>query len=108
MTTYILRRLLILPLLMLGISLIVFILIQLAPGDPIASQYGLKLAELDTATVERLREQLGLNDPIMVQYGRYLLRLLQGDMGQSLPPIPLSSRKSLLATQPPWSWLLPP
>ncbi len=84
MTTYIIRRLLILPLLMLGISLVVFILVQLAPGDPITSQYGLKLAELDTATVERLRNELGLNDPIMVQYGRYLWRLVQGDFGQSL------------------------
>jgi len=84
MTTYIIRRLLILPLLMLGISLIVFILIQLAPGDPIAAQYGLKLAEADPVKIERLREQLGLNDPIMVQYGRYLLRLVKGDLGQSL------------------------
>ena len=84
MTTYIIRRLLILPLLMLGISLIVFILIQLAPGDPIASQYGLKLAELDPTQVEKLREDLGLNDPVMVQYGNYLLRLLHGDFGQSL------------------------
>lgn len=84
MTTYIIRRLLVLPLLMLGISLVVFILVQLAPGDPIASQYGLKLAELDPVQVEKLREDLGLNDPVMVQYGRYLLRLLQGDLGQSL------------------------
>ena len=84
MTTYIIRRLLLLPLLMLGISLIVFILIQLAPGDPISSQYGLKLAELDPTTVEKLREELGLNDPIMVQYGRYLVRLMHGDLGQSL------------------------
>ncbi len=84
MTTYIIRRLLILPLLMLGISLIVFILIQLAPGDPITSQYGLKLSEMDIATVERLREELGLNDPVLVQYGRYLGNLLQGNMGQSI------------------------
>lgn len=84
MTTYIIRRLLILPLLMLGISLIVFILIQLAPGDPISSQYGLKLAEMDIATVERLRAELGLNDPILVQYGRYLNNLLHGNLGQSI------------------------
>jgi peptide/nickel transport system permease protein len=84
MTTYIIRRLLILPLLMLGISLIVFILIQMAPGDPIAAQYGLKLAEADPVKIARLREDLGLNDPILVQYGRYLLRLVRGDMGQSL------------------------
>ena len=84
MTTYILRRLMILPLLMLGISLVVFIMVQLAPGDPIAAQYGLKLSEVEPEKIERLREELGLNDPIMVQYGRYIWRLLQGDMGMSL------------------------
>lgn len=84
MTTYIIRRLLVLPLLMVGISLIVFILVQMAPGDPIAAQYGLKLAEAEPERIERLREELGLNDPIMMQYGRYLLRLVQGDFGQSL------------------------
>ena len=84
MTTYVIRRLLILPLLLLGITLVVFILIQFAPGDPIAAQYGLKLAEADPVKIERLRDEMGLNDPIMVQYGRYLLRLVQGDMGQSI------------------------
>ena len=84
MTTYVIRRLLILPLLLLGITLVVFILIQFAPGDPIAAQYGLKLAEADPAKIERLKEEMGLNDPIMVQYGNYLLRLVQGDMGQSI------------------------
>lgn len=104
MTTYIIRRLLIFPLLMLGISLIVFILIQLAPGDPIASQYGLKLAELDPAKVEQLREQLGLNDPVMVQYGRYITRLLQGDMGQSLTSHQPVLMRSLHATRQRWNW----
>ena len=33
---------------------------------------------------EQIREQLGLNDPLLVQYGRYLLNLLRGDMGESV------------------------
>jgi peptide/nickel transport system permease protein len=75
---------LILPLLLLGITLIVFMLIQFAPGDPIAARFGLKLDELDPTQVERMREELGLNDPVMVQYGNYLWNLLQGDMGKSI------------------------
>ncbi|HZW04530.1 MAG TPA: ABC transporter permease [Anaerolineaceae bacterium] len=84
MLNYILRRLLLVPLLLIGITLVVFILIQLAPGDPVTAQYGLKLAEADPVRIERLREELGLNDPIMVQYVRYLGNLLKGDFGISL------------------------
>lgn len=82
--TYILRRLLLVPPLLIGITLVVFIMIQLAPGDPVTAQYGLKLSEADPVKIERLREELGLNDPIMVQYLRYLLNLLKGDFGMSL------------------------
>lgn len=84
MLTYILRRLFLVPLLLIGITLVVFTLIQLAPGDPVTAQYGLKLAEADPVRIERLREELGLNDPIMVQYVRYLVNLLRGDFGMSL------------------------
>ena len=84
MLNYILRRLLLVPLLLIGITLVVFVLIQLAPGDPVTAQYGLKLAEADPVRIERLRQELGLNDPIMVQYFRYLLNLLRGDFGMSL------------------------
>ncbi len=84
MFTYIVRRLILVPFLLLGITLVVFILIRLAPGDPITAQYGLKLSEADPVKIERLREELGLNDPFMVQYGRYLGNLLRGDFGTSL------------------------
>ncbi|MCE5208792.1 MAG: ABC transporter permease [Chloroflexi bacterium] len=84
MLNYIIRRLLLVPLLILGITIVVFTMIQLAPGDPVTAQYGLKLSEADPAKIERLKEELGLNDPIMVQYFRYLGNLLQGDLGTSL------------------------
>ena len=84
MLNYVIRRLLLIPILILGITIIVFTLIRLAPGDPVTAQYGLKLAEADPVRIERLREELGLNDPLMVQYFRYLQSLLKGDFGISL------------------------
>jgi peptide/nickel transport system permease protein len=81
---YILQRLLLLIPLLLGISVITFAMVHLAPGDPLTTQFGLNPRGLDQQTIERLREQLGLNDPLAVQYARYLGNLLHGDMGKSL------------------------
>lgn len=63
------------------VSLIVFALILLVPGDPAVSLAG------ENATpeqVEETRERLGLNDPVVVQYGRWAGGLLRGDLGESL------------------------
>lgn len=63
------------------VALFVFILLRLAPGDPAAVIAG------DYATaedVERIRAQLGLSDPIIVQFLRWLGNLLQGDLGTSI------------------------
>jgi peptide/nickel transport system permease protein len=84
MLKYITRRLLLLPFLLLGISAVVFILFQLTPGDPISARFGTRLAGMDTATIERLRQDLGLNDPLPLQYARYVGNLLRGDLGLSL------------------------
>jgi len=81
---YILQRLLLLVPLLLGISILTFFLIHLAPGDPIATQFGLNPRGMDPKTIERMRQELGLNDPLPMQYLRYLGHLLQGDMGRSL------------------------
>jgi len=81
---YILRRLLFLPPLLLGVSALTFALIHLAPGDPLSTQFGLNPRGMEPQTVERLRAQLGLNEPLPVQYLRYLGSLLRGDMGRSL------------------------
>ena len=80
MKSYIARRLLALLPLLLGVSLLVFAIIQLTPGDPARSMLG------DYATEERVaavRHQLGLDDPVAVQYGRYLWGLFHGDLGRS-------------------------
>ncbi len=64
-----------------GVSVLVFFLLRLAPGDPVS----LLLAE--TATPEQMdavREKWGLNEPIPVQYMVFLGRALQGDLGDSL------------------------
>ncbi|WP_029030935.1 ABC transporter permease [Salinarimonas rosea] len=80
MTSYILRRLLESALILLGITFITFVLLYLVPADP-ARQIAGRSATAET--VANIREQLGLNDPIFVQYWRYLSGLFQGDMGRS-------------------------
>ena len=84
MTKYIYRRLLLLIPMLLGVSAFTFLLLQVVPGDPVTAAYGLDIENMDPGQVERIREQLGLNDPLPVQYLRYLGRLLQGDLGRSI------------------------
>ncbi len=84
MGRYIIQRILILIPLLLAISLLTFVLVHLAPGDPIATQFGMNMKRLEPERIEAIREELGLNDPLAVQYLRYLGNLLKGDMGQSL------------------------
>jgi ABC-type dipeptide/oligopeptide/nickel transport system permease component len=77
-------RLVILVPLLLGVSVLTFLLVHLAPGDPVSTQFGLDPRGLDKETMERLRDDLGLNDPLPVQYWNYLRNLLRGDMGNSI------------------------
>ncbi len=84
MLKYIARRLILLPILLLGITAVVFILFQLTPGDPISARFGTRISGIDPATIERLRDEYGLNDPLPVQYLRYVANLLRGDMGLSI------------------------
>ncbi len=80
MTRYILQRLVIAVITLVGVSLIVFLLLHLLPGDPARIIAGLLASE---AEVARIRAQLGLNDPLPVQYARFLGNLLQGNLGLS-------------------------
>lgn len=66
----------------IGITLLVFVLIRLIPGDPIETMAGER--GLDAALHERLRQEYGFDRPVLVQYWYYLLRLLQGDLGKSI------------------------
>ncbi len=81
MTTYILRRLLFAIPVLIGASFLVFLSIRFVPGDPAIAIAG----ELATPELrEQVRKDLGLDRPLLVQYGIYLRRTLQGDMGQSV------------------------
>ncbi len=81
MLAYIARRFLILIPTLLGVSIIVFLLLHLTPGDPAE----LLLGERATPdALEQMREHLGLNEPIHVQYGMFLKRLMKGDLGETI------------------------
>lgn len=78
MLKFILRRLLeLIPVLLISITL-VFFMVRLAPGGPFTSE-----KSFTAEAIERLNEHYGLDKPIMVQYGNYLLNLLKGDLGPS-------------------------
>jgi peptide/nickel transport system permease protein len=77
---YVARRLFESALILLGITFVTFVLLYLLPADP-ARQIAGRSATAET--VASIRAQLGLDDPLLVQYWRYLTGLLQGDMGRS-------------------------
>ena len=76
-----LRRVLVAIPTILLISVFVFALQKLLPGDPVLAMAG---EERDPVALAAIREQLGLNDPLPVQYFRWLAGALQGDLGTSL------------------------
>lgn len=77
---FVLRRALFLIPMLLGLSVVMFGLIHAAPGDSVVALLGPQAAA-NPEFVAQARENLGLNDPLPVQYGRWLGRLLQGDLG---------------------------
>ena len=82
MQRYVAQRLLLLIPVMLVISAIVFSLMHLIPGDP--AQVLLGFENTDPAQLEAVRRDLGLDRPVYVQYGRWLAKLLRGDLGTSV------------------------
>ena len=80
MGKYIAKRLLTMIPVILGVTLIVYFIMSLAPGDPARSILG---EQATVEQVEALREEMGLNDPVIVQYFRYIWNLLHGDLGVS-------------------------
>jgi peptide/nickel transport system permease protein len=76
----VLRRLAVLPLQVFGVSVVTFFVIRLLPGNPAEVLLGYERTE---ETVAGLTRQLGLDQPIAVQYWLYLKRLLHGDLGHS-------------------------
>ncbi len=85
MLRYISRRLLSIIPLLLAISVISFILIRVAPGDPIITYEDPRGGrQVPPEELERMYEKLGLNDPLHVQYWRWLRNVLRGNLGYSL------------------------
>lgn len=82
MTAYILRRLAISIPVLLGITLLTFFAYNLAPGDPIDAMIDPTISQ-DPADLQALREQLGLDKPMIVRYGIWLREAAQGNLGFS-------------------------
>ena len=80
MWRYIVKRILWMIPVIFGITFIVYMLLGLAPGDPAQLILG---GDATEETLEALKEEMGLNDPLIVQYGRYMVNVFKGDFGQS-------------------------
>jgi ABC-type dipeptide/oligopeptide/nickel transport system permease component len=99
MLNYLVRRLFTSVLVLFGVSMLVFSVIHLVPGDVTMAILGRQ--KVSAEKVAELRAQLGLNDPIYVQYGRYLNKALHGDLGVSIRtylPVSKSIREQMPST----------
>ena len=81
MRKYIIKRVISLIPVLFVVSLVIFLLIHLTPGDPARTMLGDEASEAD---VMQLREEMGLNDSIVVQYGKWVSGLFHGDFGKSI------------------------
>lgn len=80
----VLKKILTIFVLFIGISFVVFLLIHMAPSDPASVKMSVGTGRVSTDALARMREEMGLNQPLLVQYGNWLLKFLQGDFGKSL------------------------
>lgn len=80
MLTFIARRLMLAIPTLFGVLVVVFLLLYVAPGDPVQEMVG---ERADAATIARLRAELRLDDPLPVQFGHYLGGVVRGDLGRS-------------------------
>ena len=70
-------------LVLLGVSFLSFLLMHISPGDPVRAMYAVSGSIPSEEILEQTREELGLNDPFFVQYGRWVSNCLRGDFGTS-------------------------
>ena len=80
MSAFILRRLLLAIPTLVGVLVIAFLLLYVAPGDPVMAMVG---ERADEETIARLRAELRLDDPLPVQFGHYVAGIAKGDLGRS-------------------------
>ncbi|MGH2574470.1 MAG: ABC transporter permease [Ignavibacteria bacterium] len=90
MATYIVRKFFYSILIVIGVITVAFCLIYVLPGDPARLMLGQRA---DIASIDAVRKQLGLDDPIYVQYIRFIVKAAQGDLGRSY-----SSNRDVLVT----------
>lgn len=90
MANYIIRKLLYSILILVGVITVTFCLMYVIPGDPARLMLGQRA---DIASIDAVRKQLGLDDPLYVQYGRFMVKAVQGDLGRSY-----SSNRDVLKT----------
>ena len=83
MTTYVVRRLLDLCFVLFGVSVLIFLMLRLIPGDAVAIMLGANI-DITPERVDTLRRQLGLHLPLHQQYAQWLGGVLQGDLGRSV------------------------
>jgi ABC-type dipeptide/oligopeptide/nickel transport system permease component len=80
MLTFLLRRLALAVPTLFGVLAVVFVLLYVAPGDPVQEMVG---ERADAATIARLRRELRLDQPLYVQFGHYAAGVIRGDLGRS-------------------------
>ena len=80
MTAFILRRILLAIPTLFGVLVVAFLVLQVAPGDPVQAMVG---ERADSATVARLRAQLHLDEPLVKRFGIYVGDIVKGDLGRS-------------------------
>lgn len=81
MLNFIIKRLLTSILVIIGVTIVIFSLVHMAPGDPIQIMAGLDAKEED---IEALRVKMGMDKPLIVQYFNYVKGLLHLDLGKSI------------------------
>jgi peptide/nickel transport system permease protein len=81
MREYLLKRFALLVPTFLGITIVVYSILLMLPGDPVDVLLG---QEYDAAVAAKLRAEWGLDDPIILQYGKWLSKVVQGDWGRSM------------------------
>src|SRR5215207_9014284 len=98
MTEYIVRRVVLMVPVAFLVTVIIFVLVRMAPGDPVLVYAG---EERDPEQLAKIRTSLGLDEPMPVQYALWLVRAAQGDFGRSIrtrQPVAEAIRERLGAT----------
>jgi peptide/nickel transport system permease protein len=84
MQQYLLRRILYGVLALFGVSVIIFVVMRILPGDPLVAMFGMEgFMKLSVTDRARIMEDLGLSDPLVVQYARWMKDIAKGSLGKS-------------------------